>query len=219
MKKQATVNHPLDYVMHIHKQKRTTNGGIMKKTSALATSFICGLFLITGCTTIRVSQDYKPSITFSEMKTFAWKHAKQKKTGDVRIDSPFNDERIRAAVDKALTGKGYILSSSHPDVYVSYNYSIRSKIASSSNGPVIGFGFGSGGRHSAMGFGVSTGNDVGQYDEGQLVIDLIDGITNDLLWRGTSTSRVDIQATPERATLLFNKMVEKNLDQFPPDKK
>ncbi len=191
----------------------------MKKTSALATSFICGLFIITGCTTIRVSQDYKPSITFTEMKTFAWKHDKQKKTGDVRIDSPFNDERIRAAVNKALTGKGYILSTNHADVYVSYDYSIRSKIASTSNGPVIGFGFGTGGRNSAMGFGVSTGNDVGQYDEGQLVIDLTDGITNDLLWRGTSTSRVDIQAAPERTSLLFNKMVEKNLAQFPPDKK
>lgn len=216
MKKQATVNLPLDYVMHIHE---LTQGGPMKKTSAVATSFICGLFLITGCTTIRVSQDYKPSITFSEMKTFAWKHTKQKKTGDVRIDSPFNDERIRAAVDKALTGKGYVLSSDRPDVYVSYDYNIRSKIASSSNGPVIGFGFGTGGRSSAMGFGVSTGNDVGQYDEGQLVIDVTDGITNDLLWRGTSTSRVDTQATPERTTLLFNKMVEKNLAQFPPDKK
>jgi len=191
----------------------------MKKTSAVATSFICGLFIITGCTTIRVSQDYKPSITFTEMKTFAWKHAKQRKTGDVRIDSPFNDERIRAAVDKALTEKGYILSSERPDVYVSYDYSIRSKIASTSNGPVIGFGFGTGGRNSAMGFGVSTGNDVGQYDEGQLVIDLTDGITDDLLWRGTSTSRVDIQAAPERTSLLFYKMVEKNLAQFPPDKK
>jgi hypothetical protein len=219
MKKQATVNLPLDYVIHIHEQTRTTNGGTMKKTSAVATSFICGLFIITGCTTIRVSQDYKPSITFSEMKTFAWKNAKQKKSGDVRIDSPFNDERIRAAVNKALTGKGYILSSNHADVYVSYDYSIRSKIASTSNGPVIGFGFGTGGRNSAIGLGVSTGNDVGQYDEGQLVIDLTDGITNDLLWRGTSTSRVDTQAAPERTSLLFNKMVEKNLAQFPPDKK
>lgn len=191
----------------------------MKKTSNIATSFICGLFFITGCTTIRVSQDYKPNITFTEMKTYAWKDVKQKRTGDVRIDNPFNDERIRAAVDKALTGKGYVLSSGHPDVHIAYSYNIRSKIGSSSNGPVIGFGFGTGGRNSAIGFGASTGGDVSQYDEGQLVVDLTDGITNDLLWRGTSTSRVDIQAAPEKNTLLFNKMVEKNLAQFPPVKK
>lgn len=191
----------------------------MKRSTLIFTGFLGALLLATGCTSIRASQDYKQGITFSEMKTYGWKTVKQKATGDVRIDNPLIDQRIRTAVDKVLTAKGYSLSASRPDVLVAYTYTIRPKINGSSGGPVIGFGFGMGGRRSAVGISSGLGTDVEQVDEGQLVIDLSDGITGDLLWRGTSTSRVDTQATPEKTTTFFNSMVEKNLGQFPPEKK
>lgn len=190
----------------------------MNGIKIVATSFIA-LFFIAGCTSIRVSQDYKEGITFTEMKTYAWKSPAQKKTGDVRIDNPFNDQRIRAAVDKAMTARGYLLSEGRPDVYVSYVYSIRARTSGSSNGPVIGFGFGMGGRNSSMGIATGVGGNTESFDQGQLVIDMTDAVTSDLLWRGTSTSPVDTQAPPEKTTALFNKMVEKNLAQFPPGKK
>ncbi len=191
----------------------------MKRSAVIITGILGALLLAAGCTTIRASQDYKQGISFSEMKTYAWKDVKQKTTGDVRIDNPLIDQRIRAAVDKALTTKGYQLSTGRPDVFVAYTYSLRPKINGSSGGPVIGFGFGMGGRRSALGFSSGIGSDVEQVDEGQLVIDLTDGITGDLLWRGISTSRADTQASPEKTTAFFNGMVEKNLGPFPPGKK
>lgn len=194
-------------------------GSVMKNKTIIAMCLIAGILFVSGCTSIRVSQDYKPAQTFSDVKTYAWKSTKQDRTGDVRIDNPFNDERIRTAVDKTLSLKGFVRTTGNPDVYLSYVYSIQSKIASSSNGPVIGFGFGTGGRNSTMGFAAGVGNDVGEFDEGRLVIDLADGKTNELIWRGTSTSRVDTQASPEKMTRLLNTMVEKNLAQFPPGKK
>ena len=192
---------------------------MINKSTIIKSLCITLLIFFAGCSGIRVSQDYKPSRSFDQVKTYAWKSDKQEKTGDVRIDSPLMDERIRTAVANALSAKGFIKSSENPDVVIAYHYSLRSKISSSSNGPAIGFGFGTISRNSAIGFSTGVGSDINQYDEGQLVIDMNEVKTNDLIWRGTSTSRVETQAKPERITRLINDMVKKNLDQFPPDKK
>lgn len=189
----------------------------MKRSFYTVILSVAAFMTIGGCTSVRVSQDYNKNVIFSEMKTYAWKDAKQKHSGDVRIDTPFNDQRIRAAVDKTMTEKGYARTSGRPDVFVAYTYTLQRRLSGTSGGPVIGFGFGTGGRGSAIGFGAGTGSEISEYDEGQLVIDISDGVSGELLWQGTSVSRVDFQASPEKKTAFFIRMVEKNLSQFPPD--
>lgn len=189
----------------------------MKRAKFIKACIVSGLVVfVAGCMSIRVSQDYKSTGIFQNIKTYAWKTEKQEKTGDIRVDNPFNDERIRAAMDKTLSGKGFTRSGDHPDVHVSYSFSIRSRISSSPEGPVIGFGFGTGTRNSSVGFVSGVGSDISQYDEGLLVIDLYDGKTGDLLWRGSSASRIPVPSGPDKETKYFTRMVEKNLAQFPP---
>ncbi|GAB6097018.1 hypothetical protein JCM14469_32720 [Desulfatiferula olefinivorans] len=191
----------------------------MKRALTIITGVTLLFIALSGCTTVRVSQDYKKNLTLTGINTYAWKNATQQQTGDIRIDNPFNDQRIRSAVDNALAAKGYRRASGSPDIFVSYNYSIQVKTTGSSGGPVIGFGFGMGGRRSAIGVATGVGSEATQSDQGILVIDIADGTTEELLWRGTSTATVDTQASPEKTTALFQKMVEKNLAQFPPDNK
>ena len=86
---------------------------------------------ITGCSGIRVSQDYDPNTRFGQLTTFAWASPTQEKTGDPRIDNPLLDERIRAAVTRALTQKGYTLTMDRaPTFSVRYRYLLHQRLDS-----------------------------------------------------------------------------------------
>ena len=177
--------------------------------------FLTVLTFFIGCSGIKVSQDYDMAADFSNLKTFDWYLAKQKKTGDLRVDNPLLDSRIRKAVERSLAQKGYQkMIKGTPDFYVGYKYGILTRIGSERVSTGIGFGFGGSG--SFGGIGIGTGSDVREYDEGMLVIDITDKINRKLLWRGTGTRRVSRHSDPKKTTKEVNESVEKILTQFPP---
>ncbi|MBC2712234.1 MAG: DUF4136 domain-containing protein [Desulfosarcina sp.] len=171
--------------------------------------------VVMGCSGVKVSQDYDPATDFKSMKTFRWAVETQEKTGDPRIDNPLQDTRIRAAVERLLTEKGFIKSADGaPTFLIRYQYVLRQKIESDGTSGGIGFGIGSSGRHG--GIAIGTGNSVREYDEGSLVIDLVDTASDALLWRGTGTQRFTEYDDPAKTTGDINALVEKILAQFPP---
>ena len=177
--------------------------------------FLTVLALFAGCSGIEISQDYSTTANFSNLKTFDWYLAKQKKTGDLRVDNPLLDSRIRKAVDRSLAQKGYKrIFRGTPDFYVGYNYAILTRIRSERVRTGIGFGFGGSGSFGAIGIG--TGNEIREYDEGMWIIDITDAKKNELLWRGTGTRRVSRHTDPKETTKKVNQTVEKILAQFPP---
>jgi len=168
-----------------------------------------------GCSSIRVSQDYDPSRDFSSLRTYAWQREKQPETGDIRVDNSLLDTRFRSAIDDALAKKGFQKTTQgKPDFYVAYTYQIDSKIESSNVTLGVGVGRSSRGRYG--GVGVHSGGQVREYDEGLLVIDLVDAATGSLMWRGTGTARVDPGADPEKSVKAIHAGVEQILAQFPP---
>lgn len=168
-----------------------------------------------GCSTVQVGQDYDPAKTFPQLRTYDWQSKIQEKTVDPRVNSPLVDARIRAAVDRSLMGKNYLkVSNGTPDFYVAYQFVIHRKIESDGLQSGVGFGFGSYG--SFGGIGIGTGSDISEYDEGMLIIDIIDAKSGGLLWRGTGTRRVHLQTDPEKTTQNVNETVDKIMAQFPP---
>ena len=173
------------------------------------------VMLVAGCSSVRVSQDYDPSANLAALKTYAWRSDTQAPTGDIRVDNPLLDARIRTAVERDLTAKGLQKKTDGiPDCYIVYQYTIQRKIDSDRPQTGIGFGFGSFGSRAGVGF--STGTAVSEYDEGLLVIDLLDARDNDLLWRGSGSRRVDQHWDPARTTQRINEMVDKIMAQFVP---
>jgi hypothetical protein len=172
--------------------------------------------LLAGCSGITVSQDYAPATSFDALNTFAWASPMQPTTGDPRIDNPLRDARTREAVARQLLAKGYIESSDgQPTFTVRYQYVLRRKLESDGGGGRIGFGVGTYGRGG--GIAVGTGNSVREYEEASLVIDLLDPATGELLWRGTGNQRYREYKDPEKTSRDINLLVEKILEQFPPD--
>jgi hypothetical protein len=180
------------------------------KWSPLAALFI----LLCSCSGVTVNHDYDVTANFSQYKTFDWVPGEQPRTGDIRVDNPLLDNRIRAAVERVMIEKGYRKATAgKPDLLVAYNLTIRSKIESDT----VSTGVGYGGYPYWGGVGFETR--VREYDEGMLVIDLGDARENKLIWRGTGTRRITQQASPEKTTEIVNKTVAEILAQFPPEQK
>ncbi len=171
--------------------------------------------LTLGCSSLQVSQDYDIETDFSGLNTFVWKSANQEKTGDIRVDNPLLDARIRAAVQRALTAKGFRKSpTGAADFTVSYVFQIHTKIRSDNVRTGVGFGFGGSGSFGSV--GVSSGGNVREFDEGMLVIDLTDPGGSRLLWRGTAIRPISPRSDPAQITADVDETVNKILAQFPP---
>jgi hypothetical protein len=170
---------------------------------------------VVGCSRVEVSQDYPAGTDYSGISSYAWASDIQKKSGDVRVDSPLMVERIRTALDRSLSARGFLKKSrTEADVLVRYRFEIRQKIRSDDVSGGVGFGYGTGGRGGGIVF--SSGADIQTYDEGLLAIDLLLADTEALIWRGYATFPAPTHSTPEETTARINEAVEKTLAQFPP---
>ena len=172
-------------------------------------------FMLASCSGIRVSQDYLQGYNFSSLKTFAWMPNDAQQYG-VR-DNDLLAKRITTTIQNKLTGKGYSMAESGaPDFYIRYNVSVEQKISSSNVTGGIGIGRSTYGGFG--GIGISSGSQIDTYDEGTLIIYMIDPLNDELIWRGISTQQVSKHTTPEESAAVVDETVEKILAQFPPDK-
>ena len=187
----------------------------MSRRAWVPASFIAVLLAFVGCSTVRVSQDYPADADFSNISSYAWAPETKEETGDLRVDSPLMEDRIRNAVEQKLAEKG-VLKTDRPgaDVLVRYRFKIREKIRS--DDVRGGFGFGYGTHGGVGGVMIGTGANVQTYDEGTLAVDLIRPGAGDLIWRGVATFRVPDHPSPEETTGQINEAVGKILAQFPP---
>ena len=191
-------------------------GAMTKKTGPSSGSLTLAtlVLLLWCCSPVMVSLDYDLSADFDKYRTFDWYPGPQPKTGDVRVDSPLLDGRIRTAVTDTMLAKGYQrVNDGRPDFFLAYHLTIRSKIEADTFNTGIGFG----GYPYWGGVGYETR--IREYDEGMLIVDVIDVATDKLVWRGTGTRRVTETSDPEKTTRVVNQTVAEILAQFPPQPK
>lgn len=167
---------------------------------------IAALFL-AGCSTISVNQDYDPEYDFSKLKTYGFIPL----SSEAGIDQ-LSADKLGNAIKNELTAKGYTLSD-NADFGIALMFSSKTKTNIQSYG--YGYGYGYWGRPGMYGTG---GVDVTQYDEGTLVIDIIDMAEQKLVWRGIGSGAMEQSPTVEERTENINNAVAKILAQFPPDK-
>jgi len=167
--------------------------------------------LLAGCSTVSVTRDYDPETDFSPLKTYAWKHDMQPKTGNARIDNDLIDQRVRESVEATLAAKGYTaVDSEEADFLVAYFIEYKQRIGGSS----ISFGVGTGGMGRYGGVGYNTS--VSDYDEGHLTIDIINPSTDKTIWRGVGKRTTYESSNPRKVTKIINKAVSRILAKFPP---
>lgn len=157
---------------------------------------------LAGCSSISTSHDYDTNYDFSALKYYTWIDG----TGDIGINE-LNLRRVRAAVNRVLGAKGYVEATENLDFLVAIHGDTRSKVSVSQRQYGRGGWYGPG------------GVEVYQYEEGRLLIDIVDARKNELVWRGSATKVLSSNPTPEKIDQTINRAVEKILEKFPPPRK
>jgi hypothetical protein len=168
------------------------------------------LFLL-GCTSVRLGLDYDSGFDFSGFTTFSLRPDEEKKRSEDSRENPLMDTRIRDAVKNILSSRGYVRTTpEEADFLVGYDVTIEKKLEVNTVSAGIGFG-----GHSPWG-SVGFQTSVSQYDEGTIIIDILDRETERLVWRGSGSRRVRLTRNPEKTTKMVNRAVSEILAQFPP---
>ena len=179
----------------------------------------CAVLVLGGCTTITIRTDYDPQQDFSGLHTFSWATLTQEPTGNIKLDNPFLDKRIRASVESELSSKGYVKDATgKPDFLLRYLVTIQEKTDVHTIDTYYG-GFTPIWCGSRVCY--TTGFWVPQtvayvYEEGTLILDILDAKESKLIWRGSAAAEVNESGTPEQKRARVENAVRKLLAQFPP---
>jgi hypothetical protein len=169
--------------------------------------FACAI-LLGGCAPISTNFDYDVNWDYDSLKTYQL--LTPPATSEI---NSLSRDRVTNAINSEFIARGYSEVDADSDFLVAYHAGSQDKIE------VSDWGYAYGGRGSYYGYGGRrTAVDVYQYQEGSLIIDIVDTETHKLIWRGTARKVLDTNPTPEQRTATVNAAVAKILEGFPPKK-
>jgi hypothetical protein len=152
----------------------------------------------------KVTVDFDKSADFSTYKTYAWRPGTPAK-------DPLMQKRIQSAVDAELAAKGLTKTDGAADLYVVTHASSKNeKQIDVNNLGYAGYRW-----HGWGGWGPTTVN-MYEIPIGTLIVDLLAGKSNELVWRGVATET--LSDNPQKVAKLINKVVTKMFKKFPPKK-
>jgi hypothetical protein len=172
------------------------------KTMALAGA---ALAVAGGAWAQEVKVDFDPAANFLAIKTFSIKLG----TG---WNNEFAEKRVKDELTAALTAKGWTLApDGQGDVHVVFHGAGEKKrdLNTFYSGGMGGYGY----RGWGGGMGTAT-TTVNEYLVGTLVVDIFDGKSKSLLWRGIAQDELSDKA--DKNAKKRAKAMEKMFKDFPP---
>ncbi len=164
-----------------------------------------------GCSSIKISNDYDKDADFKVYKTYDWLDNRPGVSDDVinamRQHQLF-DKRLRPAVEAELNAKGLSRNQTAPDILLTYHVGVEDKV------DVTDWGYGYSGHY----YGYQRDIQVYQYNEGTLILDMIEARSMQLVWRASATKTIDEKPNPEQAEQKISQVVAKLLSVYPPAK-
>ncbi len=157
-----------------------------------------------ACVTMNVASHIQPDVDFTKYHTWDWGQADALPTGDPRLDNnQFFNDYLQGAVERGMARGGYAQAPSGgtPDLRVHYHANINQRFQV--NEPTD----------------CATGNcqaSVIDYEQGTLVIDVLDTKTNRVVWRGwAQDSMQGIIDNQDRLERQVDEAVRKMFARFP----
>jgi hypothetical protein len=165
------------------------------------------LAILSGCASISTGADYPAGIRLDQYKTFDWGAGDSMPVGDSRLDrNPFFDARVRAAVELELAAKGLSRVTASPDLLVHYHASVRQRV------DVIR-------ADEARGYSsteLRASEKVVEFDEGTLIVDVVEPKGKTVVWRGWSQTDVGgLIEDPRAMEKRINSSVRLMMQRFP----
>ena len=163
-------------------------------------------FLFTACSSISVDTDYNPAYDFQADKRFVivYKPAEGSDT--------LTDDRIMAAITAQMQSRGFKQVTSSPNaLQIHFRKSVTTKTEIDTD---YTYGMYPYGRRGAMMIPTTT---VSTYEEGKLLIDIVDPSTGKVVWRGIGTDSLGSLETPEERSAYIHDVIAQIMQTFPPE--
>jgi len=157
---------------------------------------------LLGCSSLDTSFDYDTGADFSRLRAYTWIE-----DSSAAEAATLTLKRVRAAVDETLVARGYRADAQAPDFLVAAHISSAERVQ------VTDWGYTYAPRGAWYG---AHDIDVYTYQEGTLILDLVDAASRSLLWRGTASRMVDPDWTPQEREEIVREAVAALLERFPP---
>ena len=173
-----------------------------------------GAMLTAACATVSVITDYDPQAVSSigAYQSYVWLPQPPGR-GDTRVNNELVAKRVINAVDEVLATRGYVKVQRDADFLIGWHAILEGKRDVTTINRSYGYGWG---RRRAGGVVWSSDTVVREYDQGTLIIDVVDVASNELVWRGAAQGRVKAGASAEERSERIRNAVRKIFDKFPP---
>ena len=170
----------------------------MKRSAIILT--LVSIIFMTGCSSISVETDYNRETDFSKYNTYRWiPHVKGTEANPLMND-PLIEGHVKNAVNAMMAINGFTrIEEGHPDFLVAYYFTARNRVDVTHH---YGYWY----PHTS----------VYQYQEGTLIIDIVDRVDKQLIWRGWATGVLEDRS---KIKSQVDYSVQKLLKRFPPDAK
>jgi len=129
---------------------------------------------VAGCATMTVSSHIESGINFAEYVTYDWGPPDGLPVGDPRLDNnPFFNDYLQGAIEKSLARKGYDRAvHGGADLLIHYHAAVNQKIDVYGVDHRYGYCY------------ENCEPEYSNYEQGTLVVDVVDAHTNKVVWRG-----------------------------------
>jgi hypothetical protein len=162
------------------------------------------LFACAFAVLATVKTDHSHSVDFSHYKTYSWIK--------ISVEDPLWEDRVTRAVDSQLSAKGWTKVESDGDAAVAAYVSTHNQKTLQTWYD----GFGGGWYWRGFGDGLAT-TTVQETPVGTLMVDIFDGPTKKLIWRGVASDT--LSGKPDKDEKKMDKAVTEMFKNFPPSPK
>jgi len=167
--------------------------------------FLFYILLLTSCGGPKAYFDYDQKVNFDQFESYNFYD--QMETGLNELD----EDRMIQALNTGLSKRGFT-SSATPDFKINFYTEVFEKQSNSS----IGLGVGGGG--GVVGGGVSGGIPVGGSRlYMSITIEFTNATDDELYWQAVVEHQFNQDASPEERMYFFTEVVEKALENYPPE--
>ncbi len=181
--------------------------------------FFLSVFTLSliGCSSIKYYTDFDPTQDFGKYKTYRFANPGEVDPEDLLNQYPLIKKRVMAAIEEDFAAKGFQLAQEgEPDFVVLLAAGSKERMQVTQTG---GYGYGGwyGGYRGYGGVGYGGSTHVSYYEEGTLIIDIIDWQEKELSFRGAATGTLSkSEKTPEESQADIDELITNILAKFPP---
>ena len=165
--------------------------------------------LLSSCSSLDITTDFDPTQDFSKYKTYRWARIKERDPNDILTKNLRLRKRVLVAVNKGLQEKGFErLDRGKPDFIVFVHAGVQQKTNVYYQG-----GYYYGGWWGPYGSSTS----VSHYNQGTLVLDIVDPEEKELSWRGMASDVIQSYYDAEELQEELDYIISIMLEDFPPN--